>query len=255
MSPPPTLRVLVVDDEAPARRRLIRMLERLDAIELVGEAEDGEAALAAIRAHAPTLVFLDIHMPGLDGLALARDADLPPFVFVTAHDQHALAAFEVGAADYLLKPVARERLAEAVERVRARLTAPVDAGELAELRATLARLVDRRPAPGPTRITTRVGGTTRLFDVDEIGRFHASDKYTLFRHDSDEHVLDESLSELELRLGERGFVRVHRSELVNLAWVVAVHVEGGGASVELRDGQRAAVSRRMLAEVKRRLER
>lgn len=251
------MRALVVDDEAPARRRLIRMLERIEGIEVVGEAGDGIEALEQITASAPEVVFLDIQMPALDGLALARSIQLPPFVFVTAHDEHALAAFEVGAADYLLKPVTQARLLDTIERVRVRLLARADqadqAAEHAELRATLARLIGRAAVEPGARISARDGSTVRLFEASEIGRFHASDKYTLFRHGGHEQVLDESLSELELRLRDCGFMRVHRSELVNLTWVQALHGDAAGAWLELRDGQRASVSRRMLGAVKRRL--
>ncbi|PRQ08533.1 LytR/AlgR family response regulator transcription factor [Enhygromyxa salina] len=251
------VRALVVDDEAPARRRLIRMLERVDGVEVSGQAADGIEALERITADAPDLVFLDIQMPALDGLALARSTSLPPFVFVTAHDEHALAAFEVGAADYLLKPVSQARLLETIERVRVRLLARADqaarAAEHAELHATLARLVGRASVEPTPRVSARDGSSVRLFEASEIGRFYASDKYTLFVHGNHEQVLDESLSELELRLGDSGFMRVHRSELVNLQWVRALHGDSHGAWLELRDGQRATVSRRMLGALKRRL--
>ncbi|EDM77479.1 LytTr DNA-binding domain family protein [Plesiocystis pacifica SIR-1] len=262
------LRVLIVDDEAPARRRLRRMLERLtndgaEAIEVVGEAADGVEALTQLTKLEPDLVLLDIQMPALDGLALAQHASLPPFIFVTAFDEHALAAFEVGAADYLLKPIRRERLQLALERARTRIEAQRDASakgegasELDELQATLRRLVAAEPAPAsptPPRIAAREGGSVRLFELAEIGRFWSADKYTCFHHGGAEHVLDEGLGELELRLGAHGFVRVHRSELVDLGWVRAVHSEAGATSLELRDGQRVAVSRRMVAEIKRRL--
>lgn len=249
------MRALVVDDEAPARRRLIRMLERIGGVEVVGEAEDGVDALERIRADAPDVVFLDIEMPALDGLALARTLELPAIVFVTAHDEHALAAFDVGAADYLLKPITAARLLAAIDRVRARLGVgqAADASANAELRATLARLVGRAAVEPSLRVSARYGATLRLFEVREIGRFYASAKYTLFRHGGQEQILDDSLSELELRLRDAGFLRVHRSELVNLDWVRALHGEAQGAWLELRDGQRATVSRRMLAEVKRRL--
>jgi two-component system LytT family response regulator len=251
------MRALVVDDEAPARRRLIRMLERISEVEVVGEAADGIEALERITSTTPDVVFLDIQMPALDGLALARAVDLPPFVFVTAHDEHALAAFEVGAADYLLKPINHARLLEALERVRVRLgtraLAAAAKAELDELRATLARLVGGAGGESSPRISARHGSIVRIFEAQEIGRFYASDKYTSFQQAGQEQILDESLSELELRLQDRTFMRVHRSELVNLTWVRALHGEAGGAWLELRDGQRAIVSRRMLAEVKRRL--
>lgn len=234
------MKVLVVDDEEPARRRLVRMLERLGGIEVVGEAADGEQALALVRERAPELLLLDIDMPEMDGLELAELPGVPLVIFTTAHAEHAVRAFEVAAVDYLLKPIARERLAEAIERARARSQVG---------RATVAPpIIDP-----PPRITARSGSTVHVIDASEITRFHATDKVTIFIHEGRELVLDDSLSTLEERLGPHGFFRTHRSELVSLAAVKALHSEGGSTHVELRDGSRAAVGRRVVAELKRRL--
>lgn len=232
------MKVLVVDDEEPARRRLVRMLERLGGIEVVGEAADGEQALALVRERAPELLLLDIDMPEMDGLELAELPGVPLVIFTTAHAEHAVRAFEVAAVDYLLKPIARERLAEAIERARARVG-----------RAGVASPV----ADSPPRITARSGGTVHVIDASEITRFHATDKVTIFIHEGRELVLDDSLAALEERLSPHGFFRTHRSELVSLAAVKALHSEGGSTHVELRDGSRAAVGRRVVAELKRRL--
>lgn len=233
------MRVLVVDDEEPARRRLVRMLERLGGIEVVGEAGDGEEALSLVRERAPELLLLDIDMPEMDGLELAELPEVPLVIFTTAHAEHAVRAFEVAAVDYLLKPIARERLAEAIERAKARAGRAPAGGS-----AT--------PEP-PPRITARSGGTVHLVDAAEITRFHATDKVTIFVHEGRELVLDDSLATLEERLAAHGFFRTHRAELVNLAAVRALHTEGGSTHVELRDGSRAAVGRRVVAELKRRL--
>jgi DNA-binding LytR/AlgR family response regulator len=243
------VKVLVVDDEPLARRRLIRMLGRMPEVAVCGEAGDAQAALQRIREERPDLVLLDIRMPGLSGLELAAaERDLPPIVFTTAYDEYAVQAFEVSAVDYLLKPVARARLAAAIEKVRRRDAAP----PLDELRRLLARL--ERAAPGdPPRLSARCAGTTRIFDPAAIGRIQASEKYALFRHAEREFVLDESLNALEERLAGCGFLRVHRAELVNLAHVRALHVLDGAASVELCDGQRVPVSRRQLGALKERL--
>lgn len=263
------MRALVVDDEALARRRLSRMLERIAGVTVVAQACDGHEALERLAAPGVgfDVAFLDVRMPGLDGLAVAHAIDVPAIVFVTAHDEHALAAFEVGATDYLLKPVTQARLERALERVRGRGRA-----DLTELRATVSRLSAGSPGArplatpattpaatpvatgaAPVRVRVREAGTIRVFDATAIPRFHAADKYTVFRGpDGDEHVLDESLNELELRLRDHGFVRVHRAELVDLRRAVALHTRGG-ASLELDDGQRAAVARRMVAAVRREL--
>lgn len=228
------MRVLVVDDEAPARRRLVRMLERIAGVEVVGEAEDGLAAVRLIGELRPEVVLLDIHMPELDGIELAETtADMPAIVFVTAHPDYAVRAFAVAAQDYLLKPVQQERLEQALARVEARSAAAQRAA--------------------PIRISARAGDSVRLFDPRAITRFHAADKYTVFRVGGEEHVLDDSLNTLEDRLGGLDFLRVHRSELVNLLEVRTLHQRDGAAVLELSDGQRAQVSRRALTEVKRRL--
>jgi DNA-binding LytR/AlgR family response regulator len=225
------MRVLVVDDELPARRRLIRMLARVAGVEVVGEAGDGAEARRQIAALRPDVVLLDIQMPEIDGIELAEaGADLPAIIFVTAHSQYAVRAFEVAASDYLLKPVQQVRLEQALARVQLR---PVE--------------------PPAVRISARSGGAVRLFDPRTITRFHASDKYTLFHVGAAEYMLDDSLTTLEARLAGLGFVRVHRSELVNLAAARALHMQNGVVMLELSDGQRAPVSRRAVAALKRRL--
>ena len=251
------LRALIVDDEAPARRRLARMLGQVPGqpeVTVAAEAADGLEALERLREASFDLAFLDIHMPGVDGLALAKLATLPRFVFVTAHDDRALAAFEVGAVDYLLKPLSQARLDACVERLR-QAAAPSPA----ELEATLARARPEARANAdatsatPPRLAVRSGNSTRLFDPSEVGHLWASDKYALFTAEGAEQVVDESLAELELRLAGVGFLRVHRSALVNLARVTALHSEGAALELELEDGTRVPVSRRMASEVKRRL--
>lgn len=241
------LRALVVDDEPLARRRLVRMLARVEELEVAGEAADGLEAEAQLRALAPDLVFLDIQMPGLDGLALAARGALPPIVFTTAHAEHAVRAFELAAADYLLKPIEQPRLEAAVARVRANRRA-LDAAAVAAL---LARLHPR--AAEPKRIAARSGKTVHLIDPRSVTRIWASDKYAVLLHDGREHLLEESLNTLEQDLASAGFLRVHRAELIRLDAVKALHQEEGGAVVELEDGQRAPVSRRLLGALEERL--
>lgn len=243
------MRVLVVDDEAPARRRLCRMLAELGDVEVVGEAADGIEARAKIDALAPDAVLLDVQMPEQDGLALARGGAMPKLIFTTAHAQHAIEAFELAAVDYLLKPIERDRLRRAIDRVREHLgrATPPEAPPLDDvLRAARDRAL-------PPRLAAREGGRVRLFDVAAITRLFAQDKYVVLLHEGREVLLDDSLAELETRLAPHGFVRVHRSELINLAAVVAILGEGSAARVELRDGQFAAVARRELPGLRRRL--
>jgi len=242
-----TLRALVVDDEPVARRRLVRMLGRIDGVTVTGEAADGIEALERIRETRPDVVLLDIRMPGLDGLTLAKTEDLPPVVFVTAFDEFAVQAFEASAVDYLMKPVSQERLEQALAKVRSRGAAPPDLASL------LRRFLDRGTPGSPVRITARAGDTIRVFDPAVIRRFRASDKYTVFEHEGQEFLLDDSLTALERRLEAHEFIRIHRSELVNLAKIRALHTEDGGVEVELEGGDRVPVSRRMTADLKRRL--
>ena len=230
------MKVLVVDDELPARRRLVRMLERLAGVEVAAEASDGEEALAMVARHAPDMILLDIDMPEMDGLELAEQPDLPPIVFTTAHAEHALRAFELAAVDYLLKPISAERLTEAIGRIRTRTG-----------------LESREGVAARPRITARSGSTVHVIDAHDIDRFHAEDKCSVFFHRGRELVLDDTLVALEKRLAAHGFFRSHRSELIRLEAVVALHVDGPGVQVELTDGSRAAVGRRMLGELKRRL--
>lgn len=246
-----SLRVLVVDDEPVARRRLRRLLDALPDLEVVAEAEDGTEALERVREHAPDVAFLDVRMPGMDGLELARAlAGRTHVVFTTAHDAHALAAFEAAAVDYLLKPVRRDRLERAVERVRS-LARGVDAGRVAAL---LEQVAAGRPAASdPQRIVARRGDVVELFDPRDVTRFRAASGYVVFAHGGREHVVDETLNALEARLAPLGFFRAHRSELVSLGRVRALHRQDDAAVVELDDGQRAAVSRKQLPELKRRL--
>jgi DNA-binding LytR/AlgR family response regulator len=217
---------------------------------VVGEAANGEEALSKIEELQPDVVLLDIRMPGLTGLELAQSAQsLPPIVFTTAYDEYAVQAFETDAVDYLLKPIQLRRLEAALAKV-SRQRASIDPQRLSVLLERALTHVRNEETP---RITARAGKTVRVFDARSICRFHASDRYTLFQHKGAEFVLDESLNTLEKRLARHGFIRIHRSELVNMECIEVVHLEEGASEVTLTDGQRAPVSRRMAPELKRRL--
>jgi two-component system LytT family response regulator len=243
--------VLVVDDEPLARGRLLRMLAALEGVEPAGEAASGREALDKIAELAPDCVLLDVRMPGLDGLEVARASDVP-VIFVTAHDAYAVEAFELCAVDYLLKPVRRERLARALARVRERRGARADS---ARLDALFQRLLAGAGEPGesPARLRARRGDALHLFDPREIARFTAAGGYSSFRSGGHEFLLDESLSQLEERLAPLGFLRVHRAELVRLDAVRALHGEHGSLELELAGGERVPVSRRLAGELRRRL--
>jgi DNA-binding LytR/AlgR family response regulator len=209
---------------------------------VTAQAENGLQVLEAVGRTRPDAILLDIHMPEMDGLELAaRYAHLPPIIFVTAHDEHALRAFEVGAVDYLLKPVALDRLATALHRVAAR----------AESAAQAFPALEWPPAePRAPRVVSHERGVIRFFDARTVDRFHASDKYTVFSADGAEHLTDEPLNALEQRLHDFGFVRVHRSELIRLAAVRSLTQDAEGYHVHLAGGAVVAVSRRLIASVK-----
>jgi len=222
------MRILVVDDEELARGRLVRMLAAIPDMKVVGEAGDGVSALAQIEALRPDLVLLDVEMPGLDGLAVAERPDMPPIVFTTAHSRFAVDAFEADAYDFLLKPVSRDRLLRAIEKVRAR------------------RLADALPSSGPPawQLTIDDGPTTRLVDARSITRFYALDKYVAARVDGAELLLRETLDELGEKLAAFGFMRVHRGELIRITAISAVVMTPAALVARLTDKQEARVSRR-----------
>jgi len=181
------MKVLIVDDERPARERLKQMLAEHADVEAVIEAANAEDALQLARMQEPDLLLLDIQMPGVDGLSMARDTvGLPPIIFTTAHREYAVDAFEIAALDYLLKPIKRKRLAAALDRART-----LDARTLPRINELLDQL---RHRPGEmVRITARHGDSYEVLDAREIGRFSASDKYVVCAHAGREIILDQSL--------------------------------------------------------------
>jgi DNA-binding LytR/AlgR family response regulator len=247
------VRVLIVDDEPSARVRLRRLLEDLEA-ECVGEAGNGLEALEHVRELRPDLVLLDIVMPEVSGLDVARHLSEPRplIVFQTAHDEHAVAAFEHEAIDYLLKPVTRDRLAQALERAARRL----GAGTAGPPREAFARVERASPGPAapPRRILVRAGAGHRLVAVREIARFTADEGLARAHASSGSFLTDYTLTDLEHRLGP-GFVRVSRADLVNAEWIDRLAGEGdGSATLTLQDKTVVHVSRRRAAAVRAALE-
>lgn len=238
------MRVLIVDDEPPARDRLRRLLEELPDTECAGEAGTGEQALELARQTHPDVVLLDIRMPGMGGLEAARRLaalpEPPAVIFTTAYEQHALEAFDTEASGYLLKPIRRERLAAALERAQR------------PSRAQLARISEAVEAR--THIAARVRDQLRLIPVGDVLFFYAEQKYTTVRHLGGEDLIEDSLRALEEEFA-RQFVRVHRSALVAVAHIEALErAPDGACQVRLRHGGGALpVSRRLAGEVARRL--
>ena len=239
------VRTYVVDDEPVARAGLRAMLRAFDWVEVVGEAADGESAVAGIGALRPELVFLDVQMPGLLGTDVLRRLERPPFViFTTAYSEHAVTAFELGAVDYLLKPFGPTRLAAAMERVRAALGEPAPADPIERLSGAL--------GGGPiSRLFVRIGGALAALPVERVSWFEADGDYVIAHEGGARHVLHLALSRLDARLDPRRFARVHRAHIVNFDDVRTFRRDAGGnMEAELRGGARVPVSRARAQELK-----
>ncbi len=204
------MRIVIVDDEPLARDRLRALLADMPDCQIVAEADDGHAALEVVEQHRPDLVLLDISMPRMDGLEAAThlagfDA-APAVIFCTAYDQHALAAFEAHAVDYLLKPIRADRLAAAIDRAR-RYVAGIEPPPAATM-----------PTRQRTHLCARVRGNLVLVPVSSIRCLVAEDKYVVVHHDKGQVLVEDALKSLEDEFGER-FVRIHRNCLVALEYL------------------------------------
>jgi two-component system response regulator AlgR len=236
------MRALVVDDEAPARERLGALLRELDQVEVVGEARDALEALRQIDSLAPDLLYLDVRMPGMSGLELARHLarlDAPPaIIFTTAHGEHAMEAFEAEAVGYLLKPIRKEKLALATERAQ-RLNP---------------RQLEAVAAPVRTHLAVRTRAGLRMLRVEDVICLLAQDKYTAVHHASGTDLIEDSLRALENELGAR-FLRVHRGALVNREFIEAIErLADGTHQIRLRGiSEPLPVSRRLAGDLKTQL--
>jgi two-component system response regulator AlgR len=238
------LRVVVADDEPLARERLRALLADEAGVEVVAEAGDGHAALQACAEQHPDAVLLDISMPGIDGMEaarhLARFQPRPAVVFCTAYDAHALSAFDAQAIDYLVKPVRRERLAAALERVRTFV-----AGRAQQ---------EAAPHAGGGRrshLCARLRGNMRLIPIDDVRYLQAEEKYVVVHHARGEDLIEESLKSLEAEFGER-FVRIHRNCLVARSEIVELRraVDGHTQAVLRHGDHPLEVSRRCVAQLR-----
>jgi DNA-binding LytR/AlgR family response regulator len=248
------VRVLIVDDEPAARRRLAALLEELD-VEVAGEAADGPAALDRIRAERPDVVLLDIAMPEVDGFEVARHLPEPKplVIFQTAFDAFAVKAFEHEALDYVLKPVTRQRLEQALERARRRLAEARSALTPAAI-ARLEAAVAQGRAPRPTRLLVRHQAGYRALPLREVLVFRADEGLVYAHTARSPYLTDYTLNELEARTAG-SFVRVNRAELVNLDRIDRFVPSGdGSATVTLADGTTVHVSRRRMSDVKQALQ-
>jgi two-component system, LytTR family, response regulator len=238
-----TIRVLVADDEPLARRGVRQLLSGHHDMVVVAESRNGPETLRAMEALSPDLLFLDVQMPEMSGFDVLRARGperMPAVVFVTAHDQFAVQAFEAQALDYLVKPLNVERFEAALTRVRQRL----EMAEAVDLAARLSALLAAERAAGIERLVVSTANGELVIPVDDIDWIGAEDYYACVYVGGKRHLTREALASLERHLDSRKFVRVHRSAIVRLDRIRELRGSLGGDKVLLRDGTRVPVSRR-----------
>ena len=263
-----TIRTILVDDESLAIQGLKLRLQAHEDVEIIETCTNGREAIRAIKTHKPDLVFLDIQMPGFDGFSVVQgmmEVEPPLFIFVTAYSDHAIRAFEAQAVDYLMKPVDEGRLADALDRVRLRLSEKKQVQEAEKLREVLAEVAPDamhdfangdEDAPASNRfeklINIKDRGQIFRVDVDSIERIDAAGDYMCIYPADNSLILRETMKDLEKRLDPRNFQRVHRSTIVNLSQVrqVKPHTNGecflvleSGAQVKVSRSYRDVVAR------------
>jgi two-component system LytT family response regulator len=253
--PTEPIRVLVVDDEAPARQRLIDLLKKDPAVGSVLEAANGKAAVEIIEREALDLVFLDVQMPELDGLQVIETvgaAAMPLTVFVTAYDKHAIRAFEANALDYLLKPFSDERWEAALARAKTRH----DELSLRGFGRGVLRMLATRSQPGRylDRLVVKGRGTTRFIRVDDIDWIEGAGVYVNLHVAGKELLYRSALNELAGHLDPMRFIRVHRSSIVNIDSIFELQpISHGEFELVLKNGHRLRVSRTYRAHLEKRL--
>ena len=255
------IRAFVVDDEPLAVRRLKRMLDETGRVEVAGSSSDPVDALAALAETPVDVLFLDIQMPGMTGFEMLGMMDPQPLVvFTTAYDQYALQAFAVNSIDYLLKPVEERHLARALDKIERLRALPAAAPDWKALLAQLAGAL-RQPGASlvseyPERIASRLGDRIHILDLAKVTHFFAQEKLTYAATEGKNHVVDHTVSDLEQKLDPHHFFRIHRSTLLNLAWVKELDAWfGGRVLVRLKDAKATElqVARERVQELKKRL--
>lgn len=241
---PEKIRTLVVDDEELARDRLKSLLTREPRIEVIGEAGDGKAAVAAIEKLQPDLVFLDVQMPELNGFEVLEALEptaRPNVVFCTAHDKFALKAFDVHAVDYLLKPFDKERFQTAIQRAIAK----VDLVKGGQKDAAVAAVLKEVKPTGPVeRLLVKTEGRVLLIKVEDIDFVEAADNYVNLRVGKDSHMMRETMSSLEAKLPPDKFMRISRSSIVNVERIQELQpMFHGEYVVVLKNGAKLTLSR------------
>ncbi len=238
------MKILIIDDEPLARMRLRSVIAEIDAGEVVAEGASGKDALSLCGEFKPDIILLDIRMPGMDGIEAAQHImklDMPPaIIFITAYDEYAVTAFESHAVDYLMKPVRKERLQEAIQSA-SRMT-----------RAQMQALKDDPASEGRQHISARLGGELRLIPIEEICYFMAEHKYVTVKHQQGTVLIEESLKMLEKEFADT-FLRVHRNALVAVACISALEKDrAGGHKIKMRGIEDTLeVSRRHLPTVRK----
>jgi len=252
--PSERIRILVVDDEAPARQRLIDLLKKDPQVESVLEAVNGKAAVEIIGREALDLVFLDVQMPELDGLQVIETvgAAMPLTVFVTAYDQHAIRAFEANALDYLLKPFSDERWEAALARAKTRHNEL----SIREFGRSVLRMLATRSQAGRylDRLVVKGSGTTRFIRVADIDWVEGAGVYVNLHIAGKELLYRSTLNELAGHLDPMRFIRVHRSSIVNIDSILELQpISHGEFELVLKDGHRSRVSRTYRIQLEKRL--
>jgi two-component system LytT family response regulator len=261
MSRPGLLRVYLVDDEPLALNRLRRLLRETGRVDITGSTTNPDEALTFLADHAVDAVFLDIQMPQMSGFELL--SKLPkdlPVVFTTAFDQYALSAFEVNSIDYLLKPVEEQPLERALSklaRLQGTFQGVKETEQIRALARELAEGLQSSTKRFPERIASRLGERVVFVELSNVTHFYAKDRLTYAATGQKDYVVDATISELEQKLDSARFIRIHRSTLLNLAYVDEVNSWfAGGMVVRLKDGKRTElqVARDRVRELKARLD-
>ena len=242
------MRVLIVDDERPARNRLRRLLESMEGIEIAGEANTGLAALEMIEKEAPDLVFLDVQMPPPNGFEVVRELrgpNVPLVIFATSYDHYALQAFEVSAVDYLLKPVEQERLEKAIAKARQTLEARQGPKQSLANLERLAAVLAQAPRAYLERVVGRRGTRLHVLPLRQVHGFVAEDELVFALVGEGRTLVNYTLRDLEAKLDPEKFVRVHKQTIVNLASIAEIEpMASGGAMARLQSGASIEISRR-----------
>jgi two-component system LytT family response regulator len=249
------IRVLIADDELPARQRLLDLLHKDPRVGTISQAENGAIAAEMIRAQRPDILFLDVQMPELDGLGVIGAIgakEMPLTVFVTAYDEHAIRAFEANALDYLLKPFSDERFEATMARVKARL----DERGMREFGMRVLEMVSREPNPEQRldRLVVKAAGTTQFIRVADVEWIEAAGVYVTLHIGTKEVLYRAALNDLAKKLDPMRFVRVHRSSIVNIESVSRLEpISHGEFEVVMKSGLRTRISRTYRAVLEKRL--